>query len=58
MAQRFPGAVPSQVPAGPPQQRYAPPQQPGMRQYPGQSYPVGWNFVLLLLFIFILYFLN
>ncbi|KAF2902815.1 hypothetical protein ILUMI_03372 [Ignelater luminosus] len=40
MAQRFPGAVPSQVPAGPPQQRYAPPQQPGMRQYPGQSYPV------------------
>lgn len=38
MAQRFP--VPNQVPGGPPPQRYAPPQNPAMRQYPGQNFPV------------------
>lgn len=41
MAQRFPGTVPSQGPAGSPQQRYPPPQNPGMRQYPVQNFPVS-----------------
>jgi hypothetical protein len=45
MAQRFPGPVPTQGPGGPPQQRYPPPQNPGMRQYASQTFPVssGWE---------------
>lgn len=39
MAQRFPGTVPNQGPSGSPQQRYPPPQTPGMRQYPVQNFP-------------------
>lgn len=41
MAQRFPGTVPNQGPAGSPQQRYPPPQNPAMRQYPVQNFPVS-----------------
>lgn len=40
MAQRFSGPVPNQVPGVPPPQRYVPPPNPGMRQYPGQTFPV------------------
>lgn len=43
MAQRFPGTVPTQGPAGSPQQRYPPPQNPGMRQYPVQNFPVSFK---------------
>jgi SWI/SNF-related matrix-associated actin-dependent regulator of chromatin subfamily D len=45
MAQRFPGPVPTQGPGGPPQQRYPPPQNPGMRQYASQTFPqrTGYN---------------
>lgn len=41
MAQRFSGPVPNPGPSGPSQQRYVPPQNPGMRQYPGQNFPVN-----------------
>lgn len=51
MAQRFQGAVPNQGPAGPPQPRYPPPQNPSLRQYSGPNYPVNMNLYLLLTFI-------
>lgn len=40
MAQRFSGPVPNQGPVVPPQQRYQQPQNPGMRQYGQQAFPV------------------
>lgn len=42
MAQRFPGPVPPQGPGGPPPQRYPPPQNPGMRPYATQNFPVSF----------------
>lgn len=46
MAQRFSGSVPNPGPSGPPPQRYAPPQTTGMRQYPGQNFPVIIYFMM------------
>lgn len=42
MAQRFPGPGPSPGPSGPPPQRYQQPQNPGMRQYSQQNFPVSF----------------
>lgn len=42
MAQRFSGPVPNAGPSVPPPQRYVPPQNSGMRQYPGQNFPVSF----------------
>lgn len=47
MAQRFPGPGPSPGPGGPPPQRYQQPQNPGMRQYNQQNFPVGIRRILI-----------
>lgn len=41
MAQRFTGPAAPGPPPGPPQTRYAPPPNPGMRQYGSQNFPVS-----------------
>lgn len=44
MAQRFQPTIPNQGPAGPPQPRYPPPQNPSLRQYQGPNFPVSTTF--------------